>query len=176
MDCTAETRDGWSVAGLGPGPGLVERLGRVPVVDVPDDELIERLIAWGRVRNRADAGMAEQMGELVRRWAQEPLFARDRNGRAAQDGRNGQVGRAGQGGWGGGGLGVEEFVSDGIALALTLSPRTAKAKVVGAVQLGQRLPQVLDAVASGAVEYCKAEAINAETAFLQEADAVWVAG
>ena len=141
-----------SVAGLGPGLRSLVRLEGVRPADVPSREVIERIGAWQKLKNRIEAGLIREMRELAWRRLEDP---------------GGSVGvRSAR---------VEEFAADEVALALTWSPGTARIRLEKNVSLEDRLPRVVAAMWAGDLDYARADAIWFETLPLDEEDAARVA-
>ncbi|HVQ92965.1 MAG TPA: DUF222 domain-containing protein [Mycobacteriales bacterium] len=103
-------------------------------ISLPDDALVDAIVAWDRVVSWAQAGQLAAIAELVRR-------------RPAGPGEPGD------------GSGVSEFAVDEVAAALRLSRPAAGARLRVAVELTGRLPATAAALRRGEIDFPKARAV-----------------
>jgi Domain of unknown function (DUF222) len=142
-----------SVAGVRPGPVLAALLDLGERADVGDHELIERIKGWRRQESWAAAGLLHDLMEFARRRPDDPTLERDTGSE----------------------LIVDEFAHHEIALALTLAPGTAKRHLEQAVDVSERVPNALDSLARGDIDFPHLDAIHDVTSPLSAQDAAELA-
>ncbi|MBA3338630.1 MAG: DUF222 domain-containing protein [Geodermatophilaceae bacterium] len=144
-----------------PGPDLAGALDMWEPGTRADDELIDRIGAWEKLRAWADAGQMADIAELVaRRRAADEL---ERADHAARSG-HGEPGH------------LIEFVVDEIALAARLSRVAAAHRLDLAADLTRALPEVFTALQSGDLDLGRARIITDGTRGLEADARVAVAG
>ncbi len=137
---------------LPPGPDLAEALSGWDPDSRADDELIDRIGAWERMRAWAEAGQLADIAELTGRRRQA-----DELERADHAARGGQ-GEPGQ---------LMEFVVDEIALAARISRVAASHRLDLAQDLTQALPEVFRALRAADIDLGRARIISEGTRGLE---------
>jgi hypothetical protein len=116
---------------------------------LPDDGLVDAIVAWDRDVSWAQAGQLAAIAELARRRPAEPGQPSD-------------------------GSGVSEFAVDEVAAALRLSRPAAGARLHVAVEVARRLPATGAALRRGEVDFAKARAVVEAVMPLDDATAAAV--
>nr|MBA3799010.1 DUF222 domain-containing protein [Geodermatophilaceae bacterium] len=120
-----------------PGPGLAGALDMWEPGTRSDEDLIERIGSWEKLKAWAEAGQLAEIAELAARRR-----AADERERAEHAARGGQ-GEPGQ---------LMEFVVDEVALAARLSRVAASHRLDLARDLTGSLPQVYAALQAGTID------------------------
>ncbi|MBA3338360.1 MAG: DUF222 domain-containing protein, partial [Geodermatophilaceae bacterium] len=131
-----------------PGPELAAAVAMWESDTRAEDELIDRIGAWEKLRAWVDAGQLAEIAELARR-------------RRAADERE-RAEHAARGGQGEPGL-LMEFVVDEVGLAARISRVAASHRLDLAADLTGRLPQVFTALQTGDIDLGRARIITEGT-------------
>nr|MBO2498554.1 HNH endonuclease [Acidimicrobiia bacterium] len=131
------------------GPLLAWRLARVDRRELNGNQLVELMRARSRLVSHLQAELLADVAELAHTPPGSAGSPPERTG------------------------GVDEFVSDEVAAALTLTSRSADSLVKLALDL-ERLPQVLAALQAGRIDVPRARVLCEETALLDDTEAAAV--
>ncbi|MDQ4039500.1 MAG: 13E12 repeat family protein [Actinomycetota bacterium] len=131
-----------------PGPDLAGALHLWEPSSRADEELIDRIGGWEKMRAWAEAGQLADIAELARRRRHADELER------AEHAARGGHGEPGQ---------LMEFLVDEIALAARISRVAASHRVDLAQDLAWQLPAVLAALSSGRIDLIRARIIAEDT-------------
>src|SRR5690554_4717840 len=131
------------------GPLLAWRLSRVDRRELNGNQLVELMRARSRLVSHLQAELLADVAELAHTPPGSAGSPPERTG------------------------GVDEFVSDEVAAALTLTSRSADSLVKLALDL-ERLPQVLAALQAGRIDVPRARVLCEETALVDDTEAAAV--
>lgn len=132
-----------------PGPFLAWRLAGIDRRELNGNQLVELMQARSRLVSHLQAELLADVAELAHTPPGVAGSPPERTG------------------------GVDEFVSDEVAAALTLTSRSADSLVKLALDL-ERLPQVLAALQAGRIDVPRARVLCEETALLDDTEAAAV--
>jgi hypothetical protein len=156
-----------SIGTLAPGPELAATVADLDPRELSDDQLLEVAAAGKRLAAWAESLMLDAVAGFCDRRGPDTIPL----GRAAPD-RTGGVRSVRYGA--DGTPEVEEFAAEEVAVALTISPGSARNLIGHALDLRHRFPRVRAALASGTVDGFRARIVTTVTTALDHATAARV--